>query len=77
MLTRELAPRLLSRDLAAAYCGVSPNHFEEYIAAEVPAVRIGRRSLWDRRAIDRWLDQQSGFMGALPPVDEWLGALGK
>lgn len=71
-----MTPRLLSRDQAAAYCGVSPNHFEDEVAPKVPALQIGRRNLWDRKAIDAWLDRRSGLGDALKPIEDWLGALG-
>jgi hypothetical protein len=52
--TLALEPRLLSRELAAAYCGVSVPTFE----AECPVipVKIRSRVLYDRVAIDAWLD---------------------
>jgi hypothetical protein len=55
-----MTPRLLGRFGAAAYCGVSPTTFDEYIADCVPPIAIGRRNLWDIKALDRWIDQQSG-----------------
>jgi hypothetical protein len=61
-----MTPRLLSRDGAAAYCGMSPNHFEEHVAKAVHPLHFGKRCLWDVRALDRWLDQQSGLTH---PVD--------
>jgi len=71
-----MTPRLLSRDGAAAYCGMSPNHFEEHVARAVPPLQFGRRCLWDVKALDRWLDQQSGLAHAARSVDEWAGMLG-
>lgn len=55
-----MTPRLLSRERAAAYCGISPSLFDEYLAVTIPPVGIGRRKLWDVKALDRWLDAQSG-----------------
>lgn len=50
----QLEPRLLSRELAAGYCSLSVPTFE----AECPVipVRIRTRVLYDRLALDRWLD---------------------
>ena len=53
-------PRLLSRERAASYCGLSPNQFTEEVDAgtfpgPVPLKRT-RRTLWDRIALDRALD---------------------
>lgn len=71
-----LTPRLLSRELAAEYCGISPTHFDDHVAPSVPPLVMGRRNLWDRRALDCWFDRRSGLGDYLRPVDEWLGALG-
>lgn len=64
-LPRGMIPRLLSRDEAAAYCGVSPNMFEEHVG--VPSIKaFGARRLWDRIALDLWLDRESGITEAMP-----------
>jgi hypothetical protein len=62
-----LTPRLLSRVQAAAYCGISPSHFDATIARDVPAIDVGRRHLWDIRALDRWVDAH-GAPGRRPPT---------
>jgi hypothetical protein len=69
-----MTPRLLGRAAAAAYCGVSPTTFDEYIAECVPPIAIGRRNLWDVRGLDRWIDQQSGLAhpAALRSIGERL-----
>lgn len=61
-------PRLLPRELAAAYCGVSVNHFLAHVP--VPSVKIGTKKLWDRAAIDHWLDGDQG--DRLPTTEEML-----
>jgi hypothetical protein len=71
-----MTPRLLSRDGAPAYCGMSPNHFEEHVAKAVRPLQFGKRRLWDVRALDHWLDQQSGLAHASRSIDEWAGLLG-
>jgi hypothetical protein len=60
-----MTPRLLSRDAAATYCGMSANHFEEHVAKAVQPLHFGKRYLWDIRALDRWLDQRSGLTHAV------------
>lgn len=52
-------PRMLSLELAAAYCGVSPSHFEREVEAgeKPPSTRSGTRKLWDRHILDEWLDR--------------------
>lgn len=56
-LPEGMTPRLLSREEAATYCGVSPHHFEDTIGKAVSPIQVGRRVLWDREAIDRWIDR--------------------
>lgn len=72
-----LVPRLLNRDAAAAYCGISTAHFSEHVGSKVPPIQLGRRKLWDIRSLDQWLDQQSGLIELVQPVDHWLESLGK
>ena len=59
-----LSPRLLSREQAAAYCGVSPTHFTETIGTEVRPVRVRSAVRWDRVALDRWIDRQMRLYNA-------------
>lgn len=51
-----LSPRLLYRDEAAAYCGISGELFERCV--KVAPIKFGSKRRWDLRAIDHWLDQQ-------------------
>jgi hypothetical protein len=69
-----MIPRFLSPEAAATYCGMSPNLFEEHLAPAAPSVRVGNRNLWDVRALDRRLDQQSGLAQATRLDDEWAGS---
>ncbi len=56
-----IAPRLLTRDQAAAYCSVSARGFSEWVkAGKMPGPVIGT-ARWDRRAIDAVLDKASGL----------------
>lgn len=62
-----VSPRLLSRRDAAAYCGVSTGLFEQAVA--VPPLRcFGSKKLWDRHALDRWLDHISECDKAPKPL---------
>ena len=70
-----MTPRLISREAAATYCGISPTLFDEHIAPAVPPVEIGRRNLWDVKRLDRWLDQQSGLAHADGPAGSIGGRL--
>jgi len=69
----DLEPRLLSREQAAGYCGVSVPTFE----AECPVipVRIRTRVLYDRAAIDRWLDTLTEKTPELGSSEYWRGRL--
>lgn len=64
-------PRLLSREQAASYCGVSPNFFDAHVA--IPATMIGTRKLYDRHALDRWIDALSD--GTINSSSIWLDKL--
>ena len=76
-LPQGMTPRLLTKEQAAAYCSMSPDAFEARIRPHVPPLDIGTRPLlWDVKALDRWLDEQSGIVGALPPIEELIGRLG-
>lgn len=53
--------RLLSRQVAAAYCGCSPSTFSAWVACgHMPAPLFGSKR-WDRKAIDLALDKASGL----------------
>lgn len=54
-------PRLLTLELAAAYCAVSPNAFEADIGRLWPQPVEGlRRKAWDRAALDQAIDTLPG-----------------
>lgn len=68
----KMPPRLLGRDDAADYVGLSPNAFDEEVRAGTfpapfPLTRI-RRRLWDVRALDAALDRA---MGIATKADDW------
>lgn len=56
-------PRLMRRDLAAAYVDVSASTFDKMVkrGEYPPPLREGRRTLWDRVALDRVIDIKSGL----------------
>lgn len=51
--------RGLSKDEAAEYCGVSVNTLGRY--GPTPS-KIGDRIIYDRRVLDRWLDELAGLV---------------
>ena len=61
----ELPPRLLAREEAAAYVGLSPNSFDHEVSAGTftspfPLTNT-RRRLWDVRALDAAMDRAMGI----------------
>ena len=59
-LPPSLAPRLVSREAAAAYICVSPNTFDEMVkSGQMPRARLlgERRRAWDVRQLDIAIDQ--------------------
>lgn len=68
-------PRGMSREVAARYIGVSVGKFDEMVADKrMPKpVRIDRRVVWDRRAVDKAFDALPNGTGTGNPWDEVLG----
>lgn len=50
-------PRLMGVSLAAAYFGICPARFR---TIGIRPLRIGRRVLWDRNDLDRFIDGMTG-----------------
>ena len=60
-MSENIVPRLLTRKEAAQYCNVCVIAFDRYVKKGVlPPKVIGTR-MWDRKAIDIWLDRASGL----------------
>ena len=51
----------LSPDEAAAWLGVSRDHFDRHIAQELRIVRSGRRKLIAIKELERWLDRSAAL----------------
>lgn len=65
-------PRLMPREWAAAYLGLSPNALE---SLSIEPVRIGARRLYDRITLDRYVDALGrSAQDALSP-QQWLEKL--
>jgi hypothetical protein len=56
-----LPKRGLSKDEAAEYCGVSANTLGRH--GPTPT-KIGDRIIYDRRVLDRWLDELAGLISS-------------
>jgi hypothetical protein len=65
--------RGLTRGQAAAYCGLSPAGFDDWVGRGIVPGRIPGTQRWDRRAIDLALDRASGIEtnAAGTAFDEW------
>ncbi len=67
-------PRMLRRELAAAYVGLSPTLFDtEAKAGRLPApvALAGTVKAWDRADLDAWIADRKGAEEAVP--DTWDG----
>jgi hypothetical protein len=68
-----LPPRMLSKEQAAAYCGVSPPVFEQ--ACPVKPIQLLERILrYDRFALDQWmnsLDEEHIRQRLNPVLSAW------
>jgi hypothetical protein len=74
-LPLNIAKRGLSKDEAAEYCGVSANTLGKH---GPPPTKIGERIIYDRRVLDRWLDELAGLAPALRsgnPEEQLLKAI--
>jgi excisionase family DNA binding protein len=57
---RRDVPRLaFNQQEAAAALGISVDHFERHVKAELPVVYSGSLRLYARTALERWLEQQA------------------
>jgi hypothetical protein len=57
----ENAPRLMTREEAAAYCSISLNGFGNWVRNGIVPRPVPGTKRWDRRAIDKALDEISGI----------------
>jgi|SaaInlStandDraft_5_1057022.scaffolds.fasta_scaffold47180_1 hypothetical protein len=66
------SPRLLSRQHAATYCGVSLETFDDYRRRGIVPDPVDGTARWDIKLIDQWLDRASGIVSDMAtPLDEW------
>lgn len=71
-----IQPRCLSREEAAAYCGLGPEGFAAWVRAGRMPGPIPGTHRWDRRAIDVALDKLSGLEKHEPQseLDQWFAS---
>ena len=59
-MSHEIPSRLLTAKEAAAYLRVHLRTIYEWVAkGMIPSVKLGRKRLFDRKALDRWIDSQA------------------
>jgi hypothetical protein len=69
-----IIPRLLTRQQAAAYCGVSVPTFESICPIKAVALGTGKRlERFDRISLDRWINSLT--TSQLPNSKDWLAEL--
>ena len=56
-----IAPRLLTKEQAAHYCGLSPSGLDAWVRAGIVPGPIAGTKRYDLRAIDMALDRHSGI----------------
>ncbi|RIY00867.1 hypothetical protein D3218_10710 [Aureimonas flava] len=66
-----LAPRLVNREVAAAYAGIGATKFDELVRSGVmpKAKRVGTRRLWDVHRLDAAIDDLPDEAARV--VNEW------
>jgi predicted DNA-binding transcriptional regulator AlpA len=70
-----IVPRLLTRQQAAAYCGVSVPTFDGICPIKAVALGTGKRlERFDRISLDRWIGSLTAAQ--LPNGKDWLAELG-
>ena len=64
-----LAPRVLAKPAAAAYCGLTESGFDHWVTTrKLPGPMKGTRR-WDKVALDLALDRLSGINRSKPEVE--------
>ena len=70
-----LIPRGLTRQQAAAYCGISPSAFDRWVSVGIMPRAAPGTHRWDRHALDHAWDRLSGLEtkgSADTAVDDWF-----
>jgi hypothetical protein len=62
-LRREVPRLAFNQQDAAQALGISVDHFERYVKAELPVVYSGALRLYPRKALERWLDDRAKYRG--------------
>ncbi|KZK82974.1 hypothetical protein PsAD13_03176 [Pseudovibrio sp. Ad13] len=69
--------RLLSKQQAAEYCGLSVSGFDNWIEKGLAPPPLPGTQRWDKKAIDLHFDRMSGLQPKADnenPLDSWLEA---
>lgn len=70
----EMEPRLLTREMAAAYCSMSVSRFSQLVKAKTLPGPVPGTTRYDRKAVDVALDKLAGLTASSEPsaFDRWL-----
>jgi hypothetical protein len=66
-MTAKVTPRLLSREDAAAYLGAGLTYFDDEIRPSLTVLRHGRKVVFDREELDRWVERQKAGVSSGEP----------
>jgi hypothetical protein len=68
-----IVPRLLNRQQAASYCGLSVQGFSQWVKVGRLPGSLPGTARWDMKAIDAALDSVSGVADRedMPALDQW------
>lgn len=70
----QIAPRGLTKEQAAAYCGCGLDAFDTWVKRGIVPGAIPGTQRWDRKAIDWYLDRASGLPTGPTTADDALAA---
>lgn len=81
--TPDFPPRLLTREQAARYCGLTKEGFDGWVKRQLVPGPIPGTRRWDLREIDRAIDNKGGRLNSSTPAgnsnddfDSWMAARG-
>ncbi len=76
-MAQDTQPRLLTRHDAAEYCAITPSQFSNWVKDGLMPRALHGTQRWDKRAIDRKLDELSGIMAQseLSPLEQYKAKL--
>jgi predicted DNA-binding transcriptional regulator AlpA len=65
----------MNNELAGAYCGSSPGHFDTHIAPHITKIKLGRSVRYDKHEIDKFIDSKQQRAAGYVSAEEALARL--